>query len=424
MSRKRNFYYQNKYFIHGVRYSLLLENHENMGKTARDVIGENNLDPNIQWRFKKFEDREKGNIEIDLSRVNTGSLNEEKWIDVDSKVIEIMKKMVKEGLNDEEIRNKIYTRLMEGGIIMTTQKITKNVSLDLGNNNVKVCIDDKIFRFVNKVRKERQTNKLADNDYIVLNDDLGYYVIGNDDDEFEESQSKKDKNFIPTLYYSICRALTEIGIEVEEIDVNLSMLTPINQGDEMREYVEKIKEKSSCMCTYRINKNENDLIVNIKNIEMYLEGVASLPIAENHKGMQAIIDIGSKTVNIIKARNSRILTVETLDELGSFEYYEKLINKINNRSVNISNINQLIEDGIHQHDKKLLKEYLKKLLAETNKIVKFSTCVNVNFTGGTIELFKSQGLNFEKDNIKLMKEPVFTNVRGSKVFLDAKYKIA
>ncbi|EET87659.1 hypothetical protein CcarbDRAFT_1941 [Clostridium carboxidivorans P7] len=202
------------------------------------------------------------------------------------------------------------------------------------------------------------------------------------------------------------------------------MVTPINQAHEAQEYIDKIKEKDSCMCTYRINNNENTVIVNIKNVEMFLEGVASIPLIENHNGMQSVIDIGSKTINVIKTRNNRILMVDTIDELGSFEYYEDLINKINNREINTSNIQQLIEDGVYTHDKELLKKYLKKVLNETNKIVKFDTCVNVNFTGGTIELFKSQGLNFEKGNIKIMKEPVFTNVKGSKMFLDAKYKIA
>lgn len=426
MGRNKNFYYQNKYFISGVRYSTLLENPENMGKTMISIIKEHKIDSNISWRFKKFDkgQNEKGNLQIDLSKINISNVNsEQNWIEVDPKVIEITKQMINEGFSDEEISSKIYGRLIRSGINMENKKITKNVSIDLGNNNAKGSIDDKVFSFVNKVRKERQANKLADSDYIQLSDERGYYVIANDDDTFEESQSKKDKNFIPTLYYSICRALSLVEIDADEVDVNLSMLTPINQANETQEYISRIKEKDNYMCNYRINNNENTVIINIKNIEMFLEGVASLPLIENHQGMQSICDVGSKTVNVIKARNNRILTVDTLDELGSFEYYDKLINKINNRSVNISNIQQLIEDGIYSHDKDLLKEYLKKILNETNKLIKFDTCVNVNFTGGAMDLFKSQGLNFEKDNIKIMKEPIFTNVRGSKMFLDDKYKV-
>ncbi|WMJ81230.1 ParM/StbA family protein [Clostridium sp. MB40-C1] len=429
MARIRNFYFQNRYFVSGVRYATLLENNPAlMGEAITTIIKNYNLDWNINWRFNKFNNSEgKGNLELDLSKVNIAKNQKETpaFIDVDTKIVEVIKSMIAEGLNDEEIGSQVYSRLMKGGVNMENKKATKNVSADIGNNNVKVAIDDKVFSFVNKVRKERQANKLADNDYIILNDDLGYYVIANDDDSFEESQSKKDKNFIPTLYYSICRALSLVGLDAEEVDVNLSMLTPINQANETKEYIEKIKEKDSCMCSFRIDNNEEDtLIVNIKNIDMFLEGVASLPLIENHNGMQAIADIGSKTINVIKSRNNRILTVDTLDELGSFEYYDKLINKINNRSVNISNINQLVEDGIYSHDKDLLKAYLKKVLEETNKVIKFDTCVNVNFTGGTIELFKTNGLNFEKGNIKIMNDPVFTNVKGSKMFLDAKYKIA
>lgn len=426
MGRNKNFYFQNKYFISGIRYSILLENPENMGKTMISIIKEHKIDSNISWRFKKFDkgQNEKGNLQIDLSRINISNTNsEQNWIEVDPKVIGITKQMINEGLSDEEISSKIYSRLIKGGVNMENKKITKNVSIDLGNNNAKGSINDKVFSFVNKVRKERQANKLADNDYIELSDEQGYYIIANDDDTFEESQSKKDKNFIPTLYYSICRALSLAEIDADEVDVNLSMLTPINQANETQEYISRIKEKDNYMCNYRINNNENTVIINIKNVEMFLEGVASLPLIENHQGMQSICDVGSKTVNVIKARNNRILTVDTLDELGSFEYYDKLINKINNRSVNISNIQQLIEDGICNHDKDLLKEYLKKVLNETNKLIKFDTCVNVNFTGGAMDLFKAEGLNFEKGNIKIMKEPMFTNVRGAKMFLDDKYKV-
>jgi hypothetical protein len=424
MARNKNFYYQNRYVISAIRYASLLENDPNlMGDSLVNIIKTYNLDYNINWRFRKLTDGTNGSLHLDLSKVNTGNQENPQFIDVDPKIIEIIKAMIKEGLEDEKIGSQIYSRLMEGGVNMNNVKITKNVSADIGNNNVKIEIDDKTFYFVNKVRKERQENKLADSDYIVMNDDLGYYVIANENDNFEESLSKKDKNFIPTLYFSVCKALSLIGVDSEEVDINLSMLTPINQANETMEYIEKIKEKDSCMCTYRVNNIEDTLIVNIKNVEMYLEGVASIPLLENSTGTQAIADIGSKTINLIKVRNNKIIMVDTLDELGSFEYYDKLINKINNRSVNISNINQLIEDGIQKHDKELLKAYLKKVLEETNKILKFETCVNVNFTGGTIELFKEQGLNFAKGNIKLMTEPTFSNVKGSKIFLDAKYKV-
>ncbi|ADK14728.1 ParM/StbA family protein [Clostridium ljungdahlii] len=426
MGRNKNFYFQNRYFISGVRFSTVLEKTENMGKTAISITKEYGIDSNISWRFKKLDKdkNEKGNLQIDLSQVNINTTTEPVWMNVDDKIIHIAKQMIDEGLSDEEISSKIYSRLKEGGVNMENKKIIKNISADIGNNYAKGSIDDKVLSFVNKVRKERQVNKLADNDYIQLSDEQGYYVIANDDDKFEESQSKKDKNFIPTLYYLICRALFLDEIDADEVDVNLSMLTPINQANETQEYINKIKEKDSYMCSYRINNNENTVIINIKNVEMFLEGVASLPLIENHVGMQSICDVGSKTINVIKARKNRILTVDTIDDLGTFEYYDKLINKIDNRTVNISNIQQLIEDGICSHDKSLLKEYLKKVLSETNKVVKFDTCVNVNFTGGAMELFKSQGLNFEKGNIKVMEDPVFTNVRGSKKFLDTKYKIA
>lgn len=34
-------------------------------------------------------------------------------------------------------------------------------------------------------------------------------------------------------------------------------------------------------------------------------------------------------------------------------------------------------------------------------------------TGGTVELFKLEGLNFEKGNIKVMDNPIYSNVLGA-----------
>ncbi|EET87658.1 hypothetical protein CcarbDRAFT_1940 [Clostridium carboxidivorans P7] len=195
MSRKRNFYFQHKYFISGIRYNVLLEDPENMGKPSSVLTKEFGIDYNIGWRFNKLgNENEKGNLALDLSRVNVAKTNtEENWMDVDSKIVDVIKDMIKENLSDEEISSQIYSRIVESGVNMENKKITKNLSVDIGNNNEKVAIDDKVFSFVNKVRKERQPNKLADNDYIQLSDEQGYNIIANDNDVFEESSSKKEK---------------------------------------------------------------------------------------------------------------------------------------------------------------------------------------------------------------------------------------
>ena len=89
------------------------------------------------------------------------------------------------------------------------------------------------------------------------------------------------------------------------------------------------------------------------------------------------------------------------------------MSKINNRDITIDNIQDMIQFGLANHDKDLLKSYLKKVLEESNKVTKFKTNNNVYVTGGTVKLFKSQGLNFEKGNIKVMDNPVYSNVLGA-----------
>ena len=86
---------------------------------------------------------------------------------------------------------------------------------------------------------------------------------------------------------------------------------------------------------------------------------------------------------------------------------------MNNRDITIDNVQDMIQFNIANHDKELLKVYAKKVLEESNKISKFKISNNVYFTGGTVELLRSQGLNFEKNNIKIMENPVFSNVLGA-----------
>lgn len=65
------------------------------------------------------------------------------------------------------------------------------MSVDLGNNNVKVAINGQAFSFVNKIERWDNVETLGDNEYIKMNDDFNYYIISNIDTKFEKSASKR-----------------------------------------------------------------------------------------------------------------------------------------------------------------------------------------------------------------------------------------
>ena len=277
-----------------------------------------------------------------------------------------------------------------------------------------MAVNGQAFSFVNKISREDRKEALADNEWIKMNDDFNYYIISNIDSTFEKSASKKDKNFIPTLNYSVVKALVEAGSEIaDEIEVDIALLTPINQSSEKEEYIEKIKQCNDNIIECCINGKEYSVRIKINNVIPMLEGCASFFLLDNFKGINTLIDLGSKTINIVKAVNGKFQSVETIDELGSFNYYQALVNKVNDRDITVDNVQDMIDVEIVKHDKELLATYLKKVLEETNKIVKFRTNNKVYFTGGTVKLIQDNGINFAKGNIEIMENPVYSNVSGA-----------
>lgn len=439
MGRNKQFYFQNRYFISGIRYAALLEsNSDLMGEAITTIIKNYNLDFNIVWRFNKLSNIEgKGNLELDLSRVNIANNQREDpiIINVNTKIIDITKTMIAESLTDEEIGRQVYSRLMKEGYKMennvlvkneSTKVITLNICADLGNNFSKAGCKDKVIRFLNKVDFERDETMLAENDYIKFAEDDIYHIIGNEFSKFEKNEYKKDKNFLPSLNFSIANLIKELGLcnENSEFNINLGILSPINQIKLKDEYIKKIMEESIHECICRINGKVVKLTINIEKVEMFAEGLCAFPMLEDKSGTQIICDVGSQTANIVVIRNGKVVKVQTLPDMGSFNYYRDLVKNIKDNEVNIDNIQRYIDDNICEHDIELLKKYYKKLFTETKRVVD-SKVTKYNVIGGTVELFKSLGIEPKANsNITFVENASEINVRGALQMLNAKYKVA
>lgn len=417
MARKKQNVLLNNFYIDAVKLNTFLESNDIRDRAISSILKELKLDTNITNRFKeiRINDLFKGYDlssyqlahSIDYEQVNKEHLN---------KLIEIVKRKFNETGNINkveraEVKKEMINYLEGKGEVSNMKNI---MAIDLGNNNVKVAVNGQAFSFVNKIERLDNVEALADNEYIKMNDDYNYYILSNLDSKFEKSASKKDKNYIPTLNYAIIKGLVEAGIEVgDKIEVDLALLTPINQAGEKEEYIEKIKNNADNIVECRVNGKEYVVNIKINNVIPALEGCTSAFLLEDLSGINTIVDVGSKTINIAKIVKGKFSNINCLEDMGSFNYYQTLVNKINDRDITIDNIQDLIEVGLANHDKDLLKAYLKKVLEESNKVSKFKTNNNVFVTGGTVELFKSQGLNFEKGNIKIMENTVYSNVLGA-----------
>lgn len=412
---KRKEIYKYKSFVDGVKFNMIKEIEQDKTLTRNGIINKYNLAKEIVYRFN-WTRNENDTPDIAILthfNLNTTGYKRDEWVEIPIHYIEIAKEVIGNNytISTSEVINKIITKLEGKGEV---KSMNIKMAIDLGNNNVKVAVNRQAFSFINKIERLDNEEALADNEYIKMNDDYNYYILSNIDSKFEKSASKKDKNFIPTLNYAIIRALVEAGIEVEDkIEVDLALLTPINQASEKGEYIKKIKNNADNIIECRVGSKEYIANIKINNVIPVLEGCSSAFLLEDLSGINTIVDVGSKTINIAKIVGGKFTNIECLDDLGSFSYYQTLVNKINNRDITIDNVQDMIQFNIANHDKELLKVYAKKMLEESNKISKFKISNNVYFTGGTVELLRSQGLNFEKNNIKIMDNPVFSNVLGA-----------
>lgn len=414
--------YKYKCFIDAVKFNVIkdLESDKTLSRNA--IIKKYRLGGEIANRFKwsRNENDTPDKIILTHFNLNATTYKKDEWVEIPQHYVDITKKIIENNyeISSSEVINKIIRVLEKKGEVSNMKNI---MAIDLGNNNVKIAVNGQAFSFVNKIERLDNAEALADNEYIKMNDDYNYYILSNIDSKFEKSSSKKDKNFIPTLNYSIIKALVEAGIEIgDKLEVDLALLTPINQSGEKDEYVEKIKRNSDNIVECRVNGKEYMANIKINNVVPVLEGCSSAFLLDSLSTINTLIDVGSRTINIAKIVKGKFSTIECLEDLGSFNYYQSLVSKINNRDITINNIQDMIEVGLANHDKDLLKSYLKKVLEESNKVSKFNISNNVYFTGGTVQLFKDNGLNFEKGNIKVMDNPVYSNVLGALKMMEAR----
>lgn len=407
--------YKYKCFIDAVKFNVI-KDLEDKTLSRNAIIKKYSLSGEIANRFKwsrKDNDTPDRPL-LTHFNLNATAYKKDEWVEIPNRYVEIAKQIIENNyeISSSEVINKIIRVLEEKGEV---NSMNIKMAVDLGNNNVKVAVNNgQAFSFVNKIERWDNVETLGDNEYIKMNDDFNYYIISNIDTKFEKSSSKKDKNFIPTLNYAIIKALVEAGVSIEDkIEVDLALLTPINQSGEKSEYIDKIKNNSDNIVECRVNGKEYIVNIKVNNVVPVLEGCSSAFLLDNLSTINTIVDIGSRTINIAKIVKGKFSTIECLEDIGSFNYYQSLVSKINNRDITINNIQEMIEVGLANHDKDLLKSYLKKVLEESNKVSKFNISNNVYFTGGTVKLFKDNGLNFEKGNIKIMDNPVYSNVLGA-----------
>lgn len=228
---KRKEIYKYKCFIDAVKFNVIkdLESDKTLSRNA--IIKKYSLSGEIANRFKwsRKDNDTPDRVILTHFNLNATTYKKDEWVEIPQHYVDITKKIIEGNyeISSSEVINKIIRVLEEKGEV---NSMNIKMSVDLGNNNVKVAINGQVFSFVNKIERWDNVETLGDNEYIKMNDDFNYYIISNIDTKFEKSASKKDKNFIPTLNYAIIKGLVEAGVSIEDkIEVDLALLTPINR---------------------------------------------------------------------------------------------------------------------------------------------------------------------------------------------------
>jgi hypothetical protein len=449
MPKTKNFYFQNRYFISGVRFSTLLERPENMGKTASSITQEYGIDSNISWRFKKLDKdkNEKGNLQIDLSQVNINTTTEPVWMNVDDKIIHIAKQMIDEGLSDEEISSKIYINLMKEGFKMENNKLVENsdknmvydVILDNGNYNIKAKCGEHKITMTSKICKQSLPD-LPNLEWVKYGGKKIY--IGTENAEYigEYDKVKKFKDVKCQILYAVDKV---VDSDQDIYDVNLGYLLPITQTSRAGSIIDSLQGQE-----FEFETQNGSRIITIKSVNIMPEGYSSTRLFIEDENMinyldgdLLITDLGSRTINAVSLSDGDIINADTL-ECGSFDLYGSIQNDLKNnkgKDKSIEKIAYLYEKDKLIVDDSILIDYLNKIkeaLQGYNKDLEDYD--NIVFTGGVANLLSNNKLSngitlldklieilgVHKDIVHVLDNPTESNIDGAMLLLQEMSKVA
>lgn len=446
MSRKSQFYYQNKYFISGVRYETLLTNDASlMGEGLSNIIKTYGLDNNINWRFKKqiSNDKSKGNLQFDLSKVNIANNQTANpiWQEVDQEIIEITKTLINSGMEDNEIAKKIHLNLMKEGYKMENNKLVKNdneeivsfdVSLDMGNYNIKAKCGENKINITSKLYKGSLAD-LPNLEWIDYGNKKIY--IGTENGEYinEYDKVKKFNDVKCQILYAIDKA---VNSDEDIYDVNLGYLLPIAQTSRANIIINSLQGQE-----FEFETQNGNRIITIQNVTIIPEGFASTRLfSEDEKmieylaGDLMLLDAGSRTINSISFSDYNIVNADTLS-CGSFDLYTIIQNDLKNnqgKDKSIEKIAYLYEKGKLKVEDKLLIDYLKKIQdVLTSYNADLEDYDNVVVTGGVAKLLSTKKLEngitlldklieilgIEKNRVHVLDNSDETNIDGAMLLL-------
>ena len=284
------------------------------------------------------------------------------------------------------------------------EEIVNNVVvIDQGNWNTK-WINNKGIKgvFSSRVSSEYQSYEEGFQ-RIEYNEQTIFFEVGQIQKEFNKIEKWC---LIPQILYTLCKA--NPGKEI--IESNITLLLPAIQMQNKTRLIDKLKNKE-----FNFKYNGKEILASIHNVLILPEGYVSYFSlnSEDKKGSVALVDIGSRTVNLVVLHNGKIEKLNTIT-LGSYNFFQKIKNIENAKGENFveEDIKRLIDEGIIKVYQKQYAEFLNNILDAIKPLVNLAT-YKVIFTGGTSLMLQEYINKLTLPNFKIHEDALNSNIIGA-----------
>lgn len=237
------------------------------------------------------------------------------------------------------------------------------------------------------------------------------YYLGKGDFDTEYRKIYKNSYF-KLLYGALC-ITTKDNINEVDLVVGLPLSQYKNDKEQLKEMI-----LNQYILSGTFNGEKRNFI--IKDCEVYLEGLASVPL--DYEGV--FVDIGGRTTDAgitymengkRKVENPYSLPKGTLNLYSDFV---KLINSRYSLDLDCSKANRIITNGLNikgksvdiSNEMKIFKEYLEGLISDLNVQYSLNTN-NVVFTGGGSLVLKNP-IKRRVEHSVILPNSLFSNAQG------------
>lgn len=388
-------YPSQKYFLDACRINYLIKYKLDNSQTISHFIKKYNMSTNTANRFDTVYDSNNNNLlkGLDTSKIKHPQLG---LIEIDKKVLDFIEQQLDQTINEhgqefefkddilKSIKENIINFLKNEGEIKMSNKAI-NLGIDNGNAEIKVCYgENRTFKFDSKISTKWSEYEVFDNNSIKI-DDSEYFIIANPYDNFIKSEKKAKASKKPIFAFAIAKALEELEVAEDVATVNICMLNPVGENDDFEAIKSQVMELNGALLRYKTmdKKQWKEVMVNINNVSILAEGIASYLALDDVSNNVCLIDCGSKTTNYIMGNNGNIMDAGTIN-LGTDNYFRTMAG-INRKDEDT--IKEMIATGVIEHNSEEFGKVLMNILNEVSKLATgFSKSNRIIMTGGGIAL--------------------------------------